>query len=71
MHHEPLFLSFHGSKSKVGLASTTLLIAPAGEDEPQYSFSPFEEEDMIVPRVGGDSLLLPNGDILITSGAQT
>jgi hypothetical protein len=29
------------------------------------------QEDMYVPRVGGDATILPNGDIVLTGGAQS
>jgi hypothetical protein len=35
-----------------------------------YSFGDWEEEDMGIPRVGGSATLLPNGDAIITGGAQ-
>jgi hypothetical protein len=39
----------------------------------KYSFSPsesWEVEDMGIPRVGGDAILLPNGDVVVLNGMQ-
>jgi hypothetical protein len=35
-----------------------------------YKFGTWEEEDMGIPRGGGSATLLPNGDAIITGGAQ-
>jgi hypothetical protein len=36
-----------------------------------YTFGTWTEEDMGIRRVGGDATLLPNGDVMLTSGAQS
>ncbi len=47
------------------------LTSAAGESHPwQYEFSEWVEEDMGIPRVMGDSVLLPNGDVVLLNGAQ-
>ncbi len=35
-----------------------------------YSFSGWQQEDMGIPRVGGEAVLLPNGDVIQTGGCQ-
>jgi hypothetical protein len=35
-----------------------------------YTFSDWEEEDMGLHRVGADTVLLPNGDVIVSGGAQ-
>jgi hypothetical protein len=43
--------------------------SPAGQ--PVYEFGDWVKEDMGIPREGGDSTLLPNGDVVVLNGAQT
>jgi hypothetical protein len=37
----------------------------------RYTFGTWVDEDMGIRRVGGDATLLPNGDVMLTSGAQS
>jgi hypothetical protein len=49
---------------------TKITWTPADHGSYVYSYDGWQQEDMLVPRVGGDAVALPNGDVVLINGAQ-